>query len=82
LVNQGAERSAALGTGPWRTDLVYFAVNVPRDQAIRRVDLYRRPFVVRGPNATDEGNIRNPALGISAATFMNDAQLVTSWQAP
>ncbi len=82
LVNQGTERSPELGTGPWRNDLVYFAVNVPRDRAIRRIDLYQRPFVVRGQNATDPGNIRNPSLGISAATFMTDAKLVTSWQAP
>jgi hypothetical protein len=82
LVNQGTERSPELGSGPWRSDLVYFAVNVPRDQPIRRLDLYRRAFLVRGASSTDEGNIRNPALGISAATFMNDAQLVTSWQAP
>jgi hypothetical protein len=82
LANQATERSPALGSGPWRSDLVYFAVNVPREQPIRRVDLYQRPFVVRGANATDAGNIRNPALGITAATFMDDAKLVTSWQAP
>jgi hypothetical protein len=82
LANQGTERSPELGHGPWRGDLVYFAVNVPRSQAIRRIDLYRRPFLVRGKNDTEAGNIANPSLGISAESFMNDAELVTSWQAP
>jgi hypothetical protein len=82
LVNADAPRDAQLGSGIWRSDLVYYAVNVPRDQPIKRVDLYRRPFLVRGAGSTEPGNIRNPSFGITAATFMKDAELVTSWQAP
>ena len=82
LANQATPRNPSLGSGPWRNDLVYFAINVPRSMPIRRVDLYQRPFVVRNPNMTDPGNIRNPTLGITAATFMQQAKLVTSWQAP
>lgn len=82
LANQGTPRDPPLGTGPWRADLTYFAVNVPRDKPIQRVELYRRPFLVRGAGNTDPGNIRNPSLGISAATFMQAAELVTSWEAP
>jgi hypothetical protein len=82
LVNANAPRDAELGSGPWRSDLTYFAVNVPRDQPIRSVELFRRPFLVRGAGSTEPGNIRNPSLGITAATFMTEAELVTSWQAP
>jgi Peptidase M66 len=82
LVSANAPRDATLGSGPWRSDLTYFAVNVPRSQPIRRVELFRRPFLVRGEGSTEPGNIRNPSLGITAATFMKDAQAVTSWQAP
>jgi hypothetical protein len=82
LVSANAPREAELGSGPWRSDLTYFAVNVPRDQPIRSVQLFRRPFLVRGASSAEPGNIRNPSLGITAATFMNDAELITSWQAP
>jgi hypothetical protein len=82
LASQDTPRNPSLGSGPWRSDLVYFAINVPRALPIRRVDLYQRPFLVRGPSMTDPGNIRNSALGITAASFMQEAKLVTSWQAP
>lgn len=79
LVSANAPRDAKLGSGPWRSDLTYFAVNVPREQPIQKVELFRRPFLVRGAGSTEPGNIRNPSLGITSATFMDDAELVTSW---
>lgn len=82
LANQSIERDPDLGSGPWRGDLVYFALNVPRDQPIRRVDLYQRPFLVRGTDDPDAGNIRNPELGITSSTFMADARLVATWEGP
>jgi len=76
------DRNWKLQSGPWRYDLLYFALNVPRNKPIKQVDLYERPFVVRGASDTDAGNIANPTLGITAQTFMKDAKLVTSWKRP
>jgi hypothetical protein len=64
------------GHGPWRGDLLYFGINVPADEAIERIELYERPFVVRYPDWTDAGNIANPDLGITAGNFMDEAVLV------
>ena len=66
------------GTGPWRGDLLTFAITVPADERIEKVELFERPFLVRYPDWTDEGNVANPALGITAENFMDDAILVAS----
>ena len=79
VTQQGPKRDWTLGQGPWRFDMVYFAVNVPADKAITRVDLYHRPFCVRYANSPDAGNIVNKSLDITAANFLDEATLVTSW---
>jgi hypothetical protein len=79
VTQQSPKRDWTLGQGPWRFDMVYFAVNVPADKAIKRVDLYHRPFCVRGASSTEEGNIVNKSFGITAANFLDGATLVTSY---
>ena len=76
------DRAWSLGSGPWRGDLLYFALNVPGDKPIRRVELYERPFIVRYSDFDDEGNVANPELGITPQNYMDAATLVTSWERP
>ena len=69
-------RDWSYGFGPWRGDILYFGLNVPADADIERIEVYRRPFLVRYSDWTDEGNIANPSLGITAENFMDSAELV------
>ena len=69
-------RDWSYGYGPWRGDILYFGLNVPADVDIERIAVYRRPFLVRYSDWTDEGNIANPSLGITAENFMDSAELV------
>jgi hypothetical protein len=65
--------------GPWRGDLLYFAINVPGDQAIEQIQLFERPFLVRYADWVDAGNVANPSFGITADNFMDDGVEVMSW---
>ncbi|MBL4689460.1 MAG: hypothetical protein JKY37_33025 [Nannocystaceae bacterium] len=78
LYPHGNMRDWELGSGPWRTDMLYFAINIPADERLVRAELFHRPFVVRGANDETEGNVANPASGITAANFMDEATLVVS----
>ena len=69
-------RDWAAVASPWRSDLLYFAINIPADKKLSRIELYKRSFCVRNSDMTDAGNIMNPALGITAANFMSGATLV------
>ena len=69
-------RDWSYGYGPWRGDILYFGLNVPADVDIERIAVYRRPFLVQYSDWTDEGNIANPSLGITAENFMDSAELV------
>ncbi len=60
----------------FRRDIIYFAINIPADKLLKRIELYKRPFVVRGSNDTTSGNIANPRLAITASNFMNGATLI------
>lgn len=73
---RGVSRTWKAEASPWRDDLLYFVLNIPADKKLSRIELYRRPFLVRGSNATDPGNIANPQLGITAKNFMENAVLV------
>ena len=75
---EGVDRDWQPGSGPWRWDLMYWAIAIPRDASLERIEVYRRPFLVRFPDFTDEGNIANPSLGITAENFMDDAVLMGS----
>ncbi|MEM7152791.1 MAG: M66 family metalloprotease [Myxococcota bacterium] len=66
------------GSGPWRRDIMYMALSVPGDREVSRIEMYHRPFVVRGANDETEGNIANPMFGITADNFLDDATLVAS----
>jgi hypothetical protein len=70
------DRKWKMGSGPWRFDLLYFALNIPADRKLARIELYHRPFVVRGTGDTTSGNIANARLGITAKTFMAGATLI------
>jgi hypothetical protein len=72
------DRNWTLGSGPWRGDLLYYAITIPADKKLKKIELYRRPFLVRNKGMTDEGNVANPALGITASNFMDAAELVVS----
>jgi len=74
----GVGRDWTLGAGPWRRDMLYFALTVPADQPLARVELYHRPFVVQYPEYDTEGNITHAAHGITAENFMDAATLLKS----
>jgi hypothetical protein len=56
--------------------LVYFALSIPADGKLERIELFHRPFVVRHASDATEGNAAFAAHGLSAATFMDGATLV------
>ena len=62
----------------WRTDLSNFSIIVPADKEVIKVELYKRPFCVRGENDNTEGNI-NYYNDINADNFMDDAIFLTDW---
>ncbi|MCP5068923.1 MAG: hypothetical protein GY946_20365 [bacterium] len=66
------------GMGPWRGDIMYMALTIPGDRSLSRIEMYNRPFAVRGENDDTEGNIRNQSFGITAANFMDSATLLAS----
>jgi len=72
----GPPREWEEGFGPWRWDLTYFGINVPAEVPIRKVEVYKRPFLVRYSDWIDEGNIANPDFGITAENFMDEAELI------
>jgi hypothetical protein len=75
----GVDREWTGSVGPWRGDLLYFAINVPGDQAIEQIQLFERPFLVRYAEWVDAGNVANPSFGITADNFMDEAVEVMSW---
>jgi hypothetical protein len=77
-VHDSVSRSHDVDSGVWRGDLLYFALAVPRDGVLTRIELYHRPFVVRGSSDTTEGNIANPSFGITAQNFMDSAELIVA----
>jgi Peptidase M66 len=79
---KNVDRNAQPGSGPWRFDLLYFAINIPGDKPIQRVELLERPFVVRSKTDTTPGNIANPSLGITPQNFLDGAKVVNTWERP
>jgi hypothetical protein len=72
----GVSRQWEMAAHPWRWDLLYFAINIPADKQLDRIELYERPFCVRHADINDEGNIANPNLNITADNYMDGATLV------
>ena len=58
--------------------MLYFALTVPADETLERIELYERPFLVRGANNEEPGNVAHEPFGITAQTFMDAAVLVAS----
>lgn len=65
--------------GIFRYDLCNFALVVPGDKPLQKVELYKRPFCVRDNNNDTEGNINYAPNGITAANFMDDAVYLTEY---
>lgn len=63
----------------WRYDLSNFALVVPGDKELVDVELYHRPFAVNYSAIT--GNVRDPDQNITAANFMDSAELKASYGA-
>lgn len=82
LPRSSIDRNWSMGSGPWRGDIMYYAINVPRNQPIQRVELFERPFVVRGKTDPINGNIANPSLGITPQNYLDGAKLVSTWERP
>jgi hypothetical protein len=59
--------------GPFRYDLCMWSLIVPGDKELVRVQLYKRPLVIRDPSDPIPGNIVNPSLNITADNFMDEA---------
>lgn len=78
--HDGVSRDWQVASHPWRWDLLYFAITVPADAELVRVELYERPFCVRGAGNDDAGNIASDSLGITAGNFMSGAELIASWE--
>jgi Peptidase M66 len=78
----GADRNWSLGAGPWRADILYWAITIPARVKLKRIELYLRPLVVRSPNDQTEGNINYAPFGITPDSFLTGAHLVASKDIP
>ncbi len=56
--------------------MLYFALTVPADQPLSRIELYHRPFVVQYPEYDTAGNINHAPHGTTADNFMDSATLL------
>lgn len=71
-------RSPDEGAGIWRPDLVYWALVLPDEGELMRIEYYRRPFLVHNADNETEGNAANPDFNIRADNFMADAELLSA----
>ena len=63
----------------FRYDLSNFSIVVPGDLDIEKVEVFNRPFCVRDEFDDTEGNINYAPHNITAANFMNDADLLSTY---
>ena len=66
----------------WRRDLSNFSLVVPADKDIQKVEVYNRPFCVRGDSDDIEGNINYQQHNITSANFMNGAIKMAEYDGP
>ncbi len=59
--------------GVFRFDLCHWALVVPADKELMKVELFNRPLVVRSPDNDTEGNIRFTGDNTTAENYMDDA---------
>jgi hypothetical protein len=74
----GVGRDWSVAHHPWRWDLLYFAINIPADKKLSKVEVFRRPFLVRYSNMTDSGNIAYTGSKITSQNFLDGAELMSS----
>ncbi len=67
--------------GRWRRDIHHWAIVVPGEKPLKRVELFRQPLVVRGADDMTEGNIANPTLGLTADDWKGAPSLI-EWSKP
>lgn len=72
----GVSRNWSVAHHPWRWDLLYFAINIPADKALSKVEVFRRPFLVRYANLSDSGNIAYSGSTTTPANFLDGAELM------
>lgn len=72
----GVSRDWSVAHHPWRWDLLYFAINIPADKKLSKVEVFRRPFLVRYAGSTDSGNIARTGSTITPQNFLDGAQLM------
>ncbi len=58
----------------WRNDICNFSLVVPGDKELIKVELYKRPFVLRYSDDPIVGNINDESQNITAENFMDDAE--------
>ena len=63
----------------WRDDVCNFSLVVPADQPLTRVEVFRRPFCVRGSDDDAEGNINYAPHNITPENFMDAAEFQTEY---
>jgi len=63
---------------PWRFDLLYFAINIPADKKLAKVEVFHRPFLVRGASDTISGNIAYANSTTTPQNFLDGATLMAS----
>ncbi len=68
------------GYGIWRRDLCNFSLVVPRDKALSKVEVYKRPFCLRWDDIDTEGNINYADFNITAENFMDDAVWLSEYE--
>lgn len=74
----GVSRNWTPGSGPWRGDLLYFAINIPAGKKLAKAELLYRPLVVRYSDDTTAGNIANPNQNITWKNFLDGARVVAT----
>ncbi len=62
-----------------RLDMLNFSLVVPADKEICNVEVYKRPFCIRYDDDDAEGNINYVPHGITAANFMDAAELLSTF---
>ncbi len=61
---------------PENAQPAYFAVSVPADALLCKVEMYHRDFIVLEDPTDELGNINDPSQNITAENFMNEAILM------
>lgn len=71
-------RDWSIAHHPWRWDLLYFAINIPADKKLSKVEVFRRPFLVRYPDMADSGNIAYAQSTVTPQNFLDGAELMAT----